>query len=67
MGLRGGKRFGEMNAWDHNVPAFGVTFKWTNTSVAGKRTVRSGTVMAGKWGLVTLKNVKVTNRLLIEK
>jgi hypothetical protein len=47
----------------------GRTFKWTNTSVADKAVVQSGTAAADRWGLVTMKKVKVTqggNRLTLE-
>jgi len=46
----------------------GEKFKWTNTSLAEKKEVQSGTVTADKWGLVTLEKVTVTkgrNRIRI--
>jgi len=51
-------------------PAPGEKFKWTNTSLANKRLLQSGTVTADEWGLVTLKGVTVTkgrNRLEIRR
>ncbi len=44
----------------------GQTFTWTNTSVEDGKEVQQDTAVADKWGLVTLRKVKVTkakNRL----
>ncbi len=49
-------------------PKKGQEFRWTNTSVADGREVRSAVVRADPWGLVTLRNVRVTkgrNRIRI--
>ncbi|MGB2822977.1 MAG: hypothetical protein WBF17_18485, partial [Phycisphaerae bacterium] len=49
-------------------PKPGATLKWTNTSLADGKTIAAGTITADEWGLVTLKNVRVTkgrNRLRI--
>ncbi|MCP5117135.1 MAG: hypothetical protein GY953_40440, partial [bacterium] len=51
-------------------PKTGETFKWTNTSVKDGKLVRSGTVTADKWGLLTLPQITVTkgkNRLEIAR
>ncbi|MBM4042913.1 MAG: hypothetical protein FJ290_30860 [Planctomycetes bacterium] len=41
-------------------PKPGQTLKWTNTSLADKREVQSGTTEADKHGLVTLKAIQLT-------
>jgi hypothetical protein len=49
-------------------PKAGQTFTWTNTDLATKKVVGSGTVKADKWGLVTLKQITVgkgRNRVVI--
>ena len=49
-------------------PKAGRKFKWTNTPLSGQAKADSGTVIADRWGLVTLPQVAVTkakNRLVI--
>ncbi len=49
-------------------PKRGQELKWTNTDVATKRQIASGTVAADPWGLVTLKQIAVgkgRNRIVI--
>ena len=49
-------------------PKKGEKFKWTNTSLKEKQRVRAGQVTADRWGLVTIKAVKVgkgKNRIVI--
>jgi len=41
-------------------PRKGEKFEWTNTSAPDKKIVASGTVAADKWGLVTVRGVKVS-------
>ncbi|HET6427402.1 MAG TPA: hypothetical protein VFJ30_03255 [Phycisphaerae bacterium] len=44
-------------------PKPGQKFMWTNASAAGDdQLIQSGAVTADKWGLVTLKNVRVTKK-----
>ncbi|MEA3367495.1 MAG: hypothetical protein U9R68_05210, partial [Planctomycetota bacterium] len=38
----------------------GDAFRWTNTAIADGNAVQSGTATAGRWGLVTVKDVRVT-------
>ena len=48
----------------------GKRLNWTNRSVAGGKVVQTGTAEADRWGLVTLKDVKVTkgkNRLQLRR
>ena len=48
----------------------GQECRWTNTSLAEKKVVASGTVEAGPWGLATIRAVtvaKTRNRLCIQK
>ena len=40
-------------------PKAGEVFTWTNTDPAGGRAVQSGQVKADRWGLVTLRGLKV--------
>lgn len=51
-------------------PRKGEMFKWTNTDLKTNQAVQSGTVTADKWGLVTVRDMKVSrarNRLRIER
>ena len=51
-------------------PEPGEIFEWTNTGVADGKEIRSGTVTADRWGLVTLKQITVTkekNRIEITR
>ena len=41
-------------------PKAGDVFRWTNTDLASGREVQAGQVTADRWGLVTLKSVKVS-------
>jgi len=41
-------------------PRKGQTFAWTNAPVKSGPAIQSGTVAADRWGLVTVKGVKVT-------
>jgi len=46
----------------------GQRFRWSNTPLKDKKEIQSGTITAGKWGLVTLEKVIVTkgkNRIAI--
>ena len=48
----------------------GEKFRWRNKSVADSRVVQNGTVKADKYGLVTLKQLRVTkgkNRVSITR
>ena len=51
-------------------PRRGEKFKWTNTSLADKTPVQSGTAQADQWGLVTVKGARVAkggNRISIQR
>jgi hypothetical protein len=51
-------------------PKAGQTFEWTNTSLAGDKVLQKGKVTADRWGLVTLKGLKLDkarNRLKITR
>lgn len=51
-------------------PPPGQTYKWTNTSVKDNEVIQSGPVAADKWGLVTVKGVRVgkgQNRIVIRR
>ena len=41
-------------------PAPGEKFRWTNTSLADRQLIQSATATADRWGLVTLKNLRVS-------
>ncbi len=48
----------------------GEKFKWTNTSLADNKQVRTGTAAADQWGLVTLEKIVITkgkNRIAITR
>jgi hypothetical protein len=48
----------------------GQRFAWSNTSLAGDRTIQSGTAVADDWGLVTAQQVRISkgkNRLAIRR
>lgn len=48
----------------------GAQFQWTNTSKSSGRLVGSGSVAADKWGLVTIRQVKIGrsgNRIVIKR
>jgi hypothetical protein len=51
-------------------PKPGDTFTFTNTSLRDTKEVKSGTLTADKWGLVTIKGAnifKTKNRIIIRK
>ncbi|MBI2221520.1 MAG: hypothetical protein HYU53_09970 [Acidobacteria bacterium] len=51
-------------------PAPGQEFRWTNTAVSSGRVVQSGTVTADQFGLITLRQVRVSkgrNRVAISR
>jgi len=51
-------------------PTPGDKLTWTSTDAKTGKVVQSGTIAADRWGLVTLKELRVTknrNRLVIQK